>query len=93
MKHRLPIIGFLAIALTAASAQSGFPCADRDREPLRPKQLTAAGERQASSPGERGSADRPRPASRDVSDFPYAQQHNGFPKAQEAARFVRALWR
>ena len=25
--------------------------------------------------------------------FPYAKQHNGFPKAQEAGPFARARWR
>jgi peptidyl-prolyl cis-trans isomerase SurA len=84
MKYRLPICAMLTVALTAASAQVASHA---------PTAVAAGAAATSTSPQ---ASDRPvarvngavltdRDLLREMyAIFPYAQQHNGFPKAQEA---------
>ena len=84
MKYRLPICGVLAVAVSAASAQVASHA---------PTAIASTGSAQTSplqvsdKPVARvnGAVLTDRDLLREMyAIFPYAQQHNGFPKAQEA---------
>ena len=84
MRYQLPISAFLAVALSAASAQvaSHAPTAIAN---------TASAQTSALQVSDRpvarvnGAVLTDRDLLREMyAIFPYAQQHNGFPKAQEA---------
>ena len=85
MKYQLPICGFLAIALTAASAQmaSHTPTAITNTASAQTSPLQVNDKPVARV---NGAVLTDRDLLREMyAIFPYAQQHNGFPKAQEAA--------
>lgn len=84
MKYQLPICGFLAIALSAASAQmaSHAPTAVARTASARTSPLQVSDKPVARV---NGAVLTDRDLLREMyTIFPYAQQHNGFPKAQEA---------
>jgi parvulin-like peptidyl-prolyl isomerase len=85
MKYQLPICGFLALALSAASAQvaSHAPTAVANTVSAQTSPLQVSDKPVARV---NGAVLTDRDLLREMySIFPYAQQHNGFPKAQEAA--------
>jgi len=85
MKYRLPICGFLAFALSAASAQvaSHAPTAFATTASAQTSPLQVSDKPVARV---NGAVLTDRDLLREMyAIFPYAQQHNGFPKAQEAA--------
>src|SRR5450631_3779458 len=85
MKYRLPICGFLALALSAASAQvaSHSPTAFATTASAQTSPLQVSDKPVARV---NGAVLTDRDLLREMyAIFPYAQQHNGFPKAQEAA--------
>src|SRR5450631_2197021 len=85
MKYRLPICGFLALALSAASAQvaSHAPTAFATTASAQTSPLQVSDKPVARV---NGAVLTDRDLLREMyAIFPYAQQHNGFPKAQEAA--------
>ncbi|HET6181611.1 MAG TPA: peptidyl-prolyl cis-trans isomerase [Candidatus Sulfotelmatobacter sp.] len=84
MKYQLPICGLLAMALTAASAQvaSHAPTAMANTASAQTTTLQASDKPVAKV---NGAVLTDRDLLREMyAIFPYAQQHNGFPKAQEA---------
>jgi parvulin-like peptidyl-prolyl isomerase len=84
MKYQLPICGFLAIALTASSAQmaSHTPTAITNTASAQTSPLQVSDKPVARV---NGTVLTDRDLLREMyAIFPYAQQHNGFPKAQEA---------
>ncbi len=84
MKHQLPIIGFLTMALSAASAQvaSHTPTAITNTASAQTSPLQVSDKPVARV---NGAVLTDRDLLREMyTIFPYAQQHNGFPKAQEA---------
>ena len=84
MKHQLPIIGFLTMALAAASAQvaSHTPTAITNTASAQTSPLQVSDKPVARV---NGAVLTDRDLLREMyAIFPYAQQHNGFPKAQEA---------
>ena len=84
MKHQLPIIGFLTMALAAASAQvaSHTPTAITNTASAQTSPLQVSDKPVARV---NGAVLTDRDLLREMyTIFPYAQQHNGFPKAQEA---------
>ena len=84
MKYQLPICGFLAIALTASSAQmaSHTPTAITNTASAQTSPLQVSDKPVARV---NGAVLTDRDLLREMyAIFPYAQQHNGFPKAQEA---------
>src|SRR6201997_1470104 len=84
MKHALPISILLVLALSAASAQlaSHAPAA----APNGPTQVAAPQISDKPVARVNGTVLNDRDLLREMyAIFPYAQQHNGFPKAQEAA--------
>src|SRR5579862_8051055 len=84
MKYQLPICAMLAVALTAASAQvaSHAPTAVAASAPATATPLQASDRPVARV---NGAVLTDRDLLREMyAIFPYAQQHNGFPKAQEA---------
>lgn len=84
MKHRLPICAFLVMALTAASAQmaSHSPTAIANPASAQTSPLQVSDKPVARV---NGAVLTDRDLLREMyMIFPYAQQHNGFPKAQEA---------
>jgi parvulin-like peptidyl-prolyl isomerase len=85
MKHTLPICAVLVIALTAASAQvaSHAPTAVASQPAAQVPALQVSDKPVARV---NGAVLTDRDLLREMyAIFPYAQQHNGFPKAQEAA--------
>ena len=83
MKYRLPICGFLAVALSAASAQvaSHAPTAIANMDSAQTSPLQVSDKPVARV---NGAVLTDRDLLREMyAIFPYAQQHNGFPKAQE----------
>ena len=83
MKYQLPICGFLFLALTAATAQiaSHTPSAIATSAQTSPLQVSDKPVARVN-----GAVLTDRDLLREMyAIFPYAQQHNGFPKAQEAA--------
>ena len=84
MKYQLPICGFLALALSAASAQmaSHSPTAITNTASAQTSPLQVSDKPVARV---NGAVLTDRDLLREMyMIFPYAQQHNGFPKAQEA---------
>ena len=84
MKYQLPICGFLALALSAASAQmaSHTPTAITNTASAQTSSLQVSDKPVARV---NGTVLTDRDLLREMyMIFPYAQQHNGFPKAQEA---------
>jgi parvulin-like peptidyl-prolyl isomerase len=84
MKYRHPICAFLAVALSAASAQvaSHAPTAIANPASAQTSPLQVSDKPVARV---NGSVLTDRDLLREMyTIFPYAQQHNGFPKAQEA---------
>jgi parvulin-like peptidyl-prolyl isomerase len=84
MKYRLPISAFLVIALTAASAQmaSHAPTAIANAPSAQTSPLQVSDKPVARV---NGAVLTDRDLLREMyAIFPYAQQHNGFPKGQEA---------
>lgn len=84
MKYQLPICGFLAVALSAASAQmaSHAPTAMATTASAQTSPLQVSDKPVARV---NGAVLTDRDLLREMyTIFPYAQQHNGFPKAQEA---------
>jgi peptidyl-prolyl cis-trans isomerase SurA len=84
MKYRLPICVFLVMALTAASAQmaSHAPTAIANTASAQTSPLPVSDKPVARV---NGAVLTDRDVLREMyTIFPYAQQHNGFPKAQEA---------
>ena len=85
MKYQLPICGFLFLALTAATAQiaSHTPSAIANTASAQTSPLQVSDKPVARV---NGAVLTDRDLLREMyAIFPYAQQHNGFPKAQEAA--------
>jgi peptidyl-prolyl cis-trans isomerase SurA len=85
MKYQLPICTFLAVALSAASAQvaSHAPSAISNTASAQTSPLQVSDKPVARV---NGAVLTDRDLLREMyAIFPYAQQHNGFPKAQEAA--------
>ena len=85
MKYRLPICWFLALALSAASAQmaSHSPTVVANPVSAQTSPLQVSDKPVARV---NGAVLTDRDLLREMyAIFPYAQQHNGFPKAQEAA--------
>ena len=85
MNYRLPICAFLVLALTAASAQmaSHAPTAIANAPSAQTSPLQVSDKPVARV---NGAVLTDRDLLREMyTIFPYAQQHNGFPKAQEAA--------
>ncbi len=92
MKYQLPICGFLAVALSAASAQmaSHAPTAMATTASAQTSPLQVSDKPVARV---NGAVLTDRDLLREMyTIFPYAQQHNGFPKAQEAES-ARARWK
>lgn len=90
MKHSLPISALLLLALSAATAQiaSHAPTgvANSTASQLPPAQMVAPQVSDKPVARVNGAVLTDRDLLREMySIFPYAQQHNGFPKAQEAA--------
>jgi len=84
MKYQLPICGFLALALSVASAQvaSHAPTAITNTVSAQTSPLKVSDKPVARV---NGAVLTDRDLLREMyTIFPYAQQHNGFPKAQEA---------
>jgi parvulin-like peptidyl-prolyl isomerase len=84
MKYQLPIIGFLTVALSAASAQvaSHTPTAAANPASV---QISSAQVSDKAVARVNGAVLTDRDLLREMyAIFPYAQQHNGFPKSQEA---------
>ena len=85
MKHALPISILLAVALSAASAQMASH-APMGTTPSDPAQVAAPQVSDKPVARVNGAVLTDRDLLREMyAIFPYAQQHNGFPKAQEAA--------
>ena len=85
MKHALPISILLAVALSAASAQMASH-APMGTTPSEPAQVAAPQVSDKPVARVNGAVLTDRDLLREMyAIFPYAQQHNGFPKAQEAA--------
>jgi parvulin-like peptidyl-prolyl isomerase len=90
MRYQLPFCTLLLIALSAASAQvaSHAPTTVANPTTSQAPALQASGSQVSDKPVARvnGAVLTDRDLRREMyAIFPYAQQHNGFPKAQEAA--------
>src|ERR1700693_5920146 len=84
MKHRIPTCAFLALAFSATSAQmaSHAPTAITNTASAQTSPLQVSDKPVARV---NGTVLTDRDVLREMyTIFPYAQQHNGFPKAQEA---------
>jgi hypothetical protein len=105
MKYQLPICATLLIAVSRQRPPPRSPRTPRRPWPVPPRKPLLLRRRRSSRYRSRAQvSDKPvarvngavltdRDLLREMyAIFPYARQHNGFPKAQEA-RFARARWR